>query len=132
MLRALIVASAVFAAGAPSAAQSTDQLVETIASLARDNLGHARPIVPAALDQQTVRRGALTAQVQACGGPWQKASYLPYMAQLRASHRYSEQQLTYVGIVHGITQQLVFSSLAARAQPCPARTRAALGAALAR
>ena len=125
MLRRLVVVIATLAA-APLAAQSADPLVERFTRLARAHLGHARPIVPASLDQQTVRRGALTAQIEACGGPWESKSYLPYMAQLRASGRYSEKQLTYVGVLHGIAQQTIMNRLAARSEPCPARVRAAL------
>ncbi len=132
MLRILLAAGALFTVCGPAAAQSPAHMAATMAGLARKTLGHARPIVPAALDQETVRRGALTAQIQACRAPWQKMSYLPFMANLRASRRYSEQQLTYVGTLHGIAQQVVFTSLAARSEPCPARIREALGVALAR
>lgn len=132
MFRSLIIAAAALASAAPLAAQSADPMVGSMAGVARRTLGHDRPIVPAALDQQTVRRGALTAQVQACGGQWQTKSYLPYMAQLRASGRYSEKQLTYVGVLHGIAQQVVLKSLESRADPCPARMRAAVAAVIER
>ena len=126
MLRRFILAGALIAATAPAPAQSIDGLVSGIASLARQNLGHSQPIVPAALDLQTVRRGALTAQLQACNGPWEERSYLPYMAQLRSSGRYSQQQLDYIGVLHGIAQQMVFESLSARSEPCPVNVRAAM------
>ena len=126
MLRSFILAGALFAAATPAAAQSVDGLVKGIAGLARQNLGHSQPIVPAALDLQTVRRAALTAQLQACDGPWEERSYLPYMAQLRSSGRYSEQQLDDVGVLHGLAQQMVFENLSARSEPCPVNVRAAL------
>lgn len=135
MFRSFVLVSAALAAGAaaaPAAAQSPDQMADSIGRLARKSLGHAQPIVPAALDRQTVKRGALTAQIQACGGRWESASYLPYMAQLRASGRYSKKQLAYVGVVHGIAQQMVLNSLASRPEPCPARARAAVTAAIGR
>jgi hypothetical protein len=54
------------------------------------------------------------------------------MAQLRATGRYSEKQMAYVGVLHGIAQQVVLKSLESRAEPCPARMRAAVAAAIGR
>ncbi|HZG08727.1 MAG TPA: hypothetical protein VEZ70_07105 [Allosphingosinicella sp.] len=126
MLKALTIAGTLIAAAAPAAAQSIDPLVAAIAATARQHFGHARAIVDPSIDRETVRRGAKTAQIQACGGQWDRLSFLPFMAQLRASGRYSEQQLAYIAVVHGMAQQRVYTHLTARAEPCPAAARAAL------
>lgn len=67
--------------------------------------------VPAALERQTVRRGMLTGQLEHCGAEGIRQSYMPYMRRLRERGRYSEQQLAYVGFLHGIAQALTMNSV---------------------
>jgi hypothetical protein len=109
-------------------------MAEQLAELARANLTHARlsdgsqvppetpeelarPIIPAGLAEQTVARGVLTAELEACAMDWQGRSYLPYMQRLRARRRYSDRQLAYLGFLHGISQGAAGRALATRA-PC--------------
>jgi hypothetical protein len=109
-------------------------MVEQIAALARANLTRARlsdgsqvppetpeelsrPIVPAALVPQTVGRGFLTAELEACALDWQGRSFVPYMQRLRASRRYSDRQMAYLGLLHGFSQGAASRALATRA-PC--------------
>lgn len=77
----------------------------------------SRPIVPAALVRQTVRRGFLTAELEACAMDWEDASFVPYMQRLRTARRYSDRQMAYLGLLHGFSQGAAERALATRA-PC--------------
>ena len=109
-------------------------MVEQLAGLARANLGRARlsdgslvlpetpeelarPIIPADLAEQTVARGYLTAELEACAMDWRERSFLPYMQRLRDGRRYSGKQLAYLGLLHGFSQGAAQRALATRA-PC--------------
>lgn len=78
----------------------------------------ARPIVARALEVQTIERGLLTARIEACALDWQRLSYLRYMAALRSSGRYSDKQMAYVGMLHGITQGIAQGQMAEGEQAC--------------
>lgn len=94
-------------------------LVDRLTSVARENLPLARlkdgsqvppetpeeraqPIVPRALEVQTIDRALLSAAMNVCGLDSDELSYLPYMRAIRASARYSDKQLAYVGLLHGV------------------------------
>jgi len=102
----------------------TAQTVEAArANAGRARLSDGRPLpaateqdrqrfaVPPALERQTVRRGMLTGQLEHCGAEGIRQSYLPYMRLLRASGRYSEPQLAYIGLLHGIAQGLTMNAV---------------------
>lgn len=78
----------------------------------------ARPIVPAALDAQTVQRGMLAAEMALCDLDWADLSFLPYMNKLRASGKYSDKQLAYVGLLHGVTLEFTTNALARYVRGC--------------
>ena len=63
----------------------------------------SRPIVPRALEAQTIERGILTGRMAYCGLDWQNLSYLPYMQALR--RRYRGKPMAFVGLLHGISQE---------------------------
>jgi len=95
-------------------------LVDQLTSVARENLPlaqlkdgsqvppetpeeRAQPIVPRALEVQTIDRGLLSAAMNVCGLDSDELNYLPYMRAIRESARYSDKQLAYVGLLHGAT-----------------------------
>ena len=138
-LRAFLTLVAALAAAAPVHGQSLpppdDETVERIASLARANLSRARvsdgsfvppetpeelvrPIIAAELVRQTVARGFLTGEMEACRLDWQESSYLPYMAAVRAGRRYSDKQLAYVSLLHGFSQAAANWAMEQRGAPC--------------
>jgi hypothetical protein len=109
-------------------------MIERLAGIARANLTHARlhdgspvppetpeelsrPVVSVELVEQTVRRGFLTAEMEACAMDWRSQSFLPYMQSLRASRRYSDKQMAYLGLLHGFSQGGAFEALEGGA-PC--------------
>jgi hypothetical protein len=120
----LLIAAILFAAAPAQAQRLAPPDADTIAFLAevaRTNITRAvvedgspvpaetpeelaRPIVAEALVGQTVRRGFLTAEMEACAMDWQNRSFLPYMRRLRASRRYSSKQMAYLGLLHGLGQ----------------------------
>ena len=131
--------SAALASAAPVRGQSLpppdEGTIERIAEMARANLTRARvsdgsfvppetpqerarPIVAAELVRQTVTRGFLTGEMEACGLDWQEGSYLPYMAAVRAARRYSDKQLAYVGLLHGFSQAAANWAMEQRGAPC--------------
>ena len=77
----------------------------------------ARPIVPGQLVEQTVRRGFLTAEMEACAMDWENRSFVPYMQTLRASRRYGSRQMAYLGLLHGFSQGAASEALEGR-PPC--------------
>ena len=68
--------------------------------------------VPPALESQTVLRGLVTGQLEYCRADGIGLSFLPYMARLRASGRYSDRQLAYLGVLHGVSQQMIMDAMA--------------------
>ena len=115
--------AALLCAVLPAAAQEVGpppQLVDELTSRARDNLAQARlsdgsnvpaetpeqraaAIVPRSLEVQTIDRALLSAALEACELDSSTLSYLPYMQRVRASGRYSERQIAYIGLLHGIS-----------------------------
>lgn len=67
--------------------------------------------VPDALETQTVRRGFLTGQLEYCRADGIARSFRPYMARLRASGRYSDRQLAYLGVLHGVGQEMIMGAM---------------------
>jgi hypothetical protein len=121
---------------APVRAQHLDLpagLVDQLTAMARAALPRARledgssvpretaaersqPIVPRALEVQTIERGMLTAQLEFCGMDWQNLSYQPYMQALR--QRYHGKPMAYLGMLHGLTQGTVADALARQHDFC--------------
>ncbi len=138
---ATLVAST--AAQAQSLQAPSEEVIDRIASFPRDNLARAklsdgsfvppetpqeraRPIIAPELIRQTVMRGFLTGEMQACGMNWQESGFLPYMTAVRAARRYSGKQLAYIGLLHGISQGRALQAMAERAAPCSEAERQGL------
>ena len=69
----------------------------------------------------------LTGQLEYCGADGITRSFLPYMRALRASGRYSDPQLAYLGVLHGVSQQMIMGAMDHRpAQVCTDAFRARL------
>ncbi|HEY0115139.1 MAG TPA: hypothetical protein VGB54_05410 [Allosphingosinicella sp.] len=96
--------------------------------MARDNLTRARisdgsyvsaetpaeragPIVPRPLEEQTIARALLNAHFEGCGVDYTRISYGPYMGRLRASGRYGDKQMAYLGLLHGFTLGIAGQSI---------------------
>jgi hypothetical protein len=135
----LALVAAALAASAPAQAQPLpapdDETVERIAGIVRANITRgrvsdgsfvppetpeelARPIIAAELVRQTVSRGFLSGEMEACGLDGVAASFLPYMAAVRAPGRYSDKQLAYIGLLHGFSRAVAAQAMAERATPC--------------
>jgi hypothetical protein len=126
----------------PAAAQQLlptpdEQMVAEMAAFARTNITKARisdgsfvppetpeelarPIIPDVLVRQTVARGFLTGEMEACGMDWENESFLPYMAAIRASKLYSDKQLAYIGLLHGLGQGTGAGAVTKLVSNCPA------------
>ena len=52
---------------------------------------------------QTIDRGLFSAAMNVCGLDSDELNYLPYMRAIRESARYSDKQLAYIGLLHGVT-----------------------------
>jgi hypothetical protein len=131
-------------AGAPAAAevllQPDAEAIATLSRLARENLTRARlldgsnvppetaaersrPIIPSELTEQTVRRGYLSGEMEACGLDATEESYLPYMSAIRRSRRYSDTQHAYLGLLHGFSQATAVGLLGAAVDACSEEVR---------
>jgi hypothetical protein len=84
--------------GSPVPEETTEQL--------------ARDIIPPPLAFRTARQGSITGELQVCGGDWEGRSYLPFMSGLRQSGNLEPRQLAFIGMLHGVFQELVRSALA--------------------
>jgi hypothetical protein len=134
-----VLASAILVGSAPLTAQTimqpNEQIISSVTTVARKALPMAvlpdgsnvpeerpeelaHPIVPAALDAQTVQRGMLSAEMALCDLDWTAVSFRPYMNKLRSSGRYSDKQLAYVGLLHGLTMQFTANALAPYVRGC--------------
>jgi len=131
---------------AGSAQEAMAALEAHAVEFARTHAGHARlgdgsplPVateedrrlfaVPPALESQTVRRGFLTGQLEFCEAGGIDLSYMPYMQRLRASGRYSDRQMAYLGVLHGVSQQMAMSAMEETRFTCTDDFRAELRAA---
>jgi hypothetical protein len=142
----IIGVGALLLGAAPSWAQRPElpvALVDQVTSVARAALPSAvledgsnvppetaaersQPIVPRALEVQTIERGILTAEMEFCGLDWQGLSYQPYMQTLR--RRYRGKPMAYVGMLHGITQGILGGELARQHGVCSDEMRSRLTA----
>jgi hypothetical protein len=86
----------------------------------------ARPLVPRDLEVQTIERGIMTGQMEACGLDWQNGSYHPYMQALR--RRYHGKPIAYLGLLHGMSQGMTTSMLSEQGFACTDDLRARLTA----
>ncbi|MCW3836842.1 hypothetical protein ACFQ1E_11805 [Sphingomonas canadensis] len=140
------MAAGLVCAALPAAAQSrepTPEKVEGLTYLARINIAEAvlddgtkvppetpeefaRPLMPRALEVKIIRRGDLSAQMEACQLDWREGSFLPFMRALRANG-YAGKAMAYAGILHGMSQGVAALSLG-EPGPCPAEKAAALKA----
>lgn len=95
-------------------------MVDELTAQARSNLSLARlpdgsnvpsetpeelalPIAPRTLEVQTINRALLSAAMDVCELDSDQLSFLPYMRELRESERYSDKQMAYIGLLHGIS-----------------------------
>lgn len=102
--------------------------VEQFAALARDNITRAMgadgqpiaaetpeeralPIIPDSENLRIVNRGILTGMADYCGLDWREESFRPFMAAERARQIWTEKQMAYIGLLHGIAQSYSLSSL---------------------
>ena len=99
----------------------TDEAVKSVMDVARQNITKARladgtfvpkespgelslPILPLVDGRRIITAASLSAAAAWCGVEWQNSHYLPMMQQERASRRWSDKQMAYIGLLHGITQ----------------------------
>jgi hypothetical protein len=69
-----------------------------------------------------VTTGTLSALSRICGLAWDQKVFLPMMAYFRHSRKLSEQQMTYIGVLHGFQQGQVINQVPEGS--CTADTRA--------
>ncbi len=135
IIAGVLLASIASAAQAQLLIEPSDEMVEQAAQAVRANLTFARfadgspvpaetdaelalPILPYELEKQTVRRGVLTGELQACGDDWLGSSFQPYMARMREGGTLSGKQLAYIGMLHGFVQGQVREALRTRVRSC--------------
>lgn len=135
----LAAATALVLAASPARAQlivdPSDDMVRQAAQATRANISlgryadgrsvapetadeMAQPIVPFEIERQTVRRGVLTGEMQACGMDWLGVSFQPYMARIRAGDRLSQKQIVFIGMLHGFAQGQVSAALEGQNYAC--------------
>ncbi len=75
------------------------------------------PVIPLEDGERVVNRGILTATAEYCGLDWQRESYSPFMQGERKKKIWSDKQLAYIGLLHGIAQA-AFKDTFSRRGPC--------------
>ena len=64
--------------------------------------------------RQVVERGVLSGMLKGCNAEWEDGSYLPFMAGVRRSGRFDQEQLAAIGFFHGFAMQRSQDELGAR------------------
>ena len=54
--------------------------------------------------KRVVNRGLLSGMAEMCGLNWEENSYLPFMQIERATHLWSDEQIAFIGVLHGVAQ----------------------------
>lgn len=108
-------------AAEPDFLKDDSRVVEKIMKIARKNITRAKmldgsfvaeeteeelkaPIISLVEGKRVVNRGMLSAMAQYCGFDWENRSFLPFMEGERAGGKWTDKQLAYIGLVHGIAQ----------------------------
>lgn len=140
----LFYASASHAAMQPGKAEVVTEIVR----IARANLTNAvmsdgspvppetdeeklHPIIPMMDAVRVVDRGNLSAMAEWCNMEWEHASYLPFMQKERKEARWSDKQLAFIGLIHGVTMQATKQALA-KQKPCTSQQAGEVKARLAK
>lgn len=95
-------------------------LVEHITQVARKNLPKAKlsnnsfvgeetpeerktELLPFEFRQVVVDRGIFSATAEWCGYEWKDSSFSAFMQKQRSSGKWTDKQLAYIGLIHGVT-----------------------------
>jgi hypothetical protein len=115
---------------AAHADERTDEATKKVMQAARDNITKAKlsdgsniaaetteelkqDIVPFAQAKKTVAVGVLSGIAQWCSIDWSKF-FASYMAYERNKNQWSEKQLAYIGMMHGLAQGMIVNSYQGR------------------
>lgn len=118
-----------------------DVAYKEIAKLSRENIGKAKledgsfvketeeekkqPIMPEADIKRVIDRGFISVYAEWCGYDWQNKSFFPFMQNERSKEKWSEKQLAYIGLMHGVSMGVLQQNLKSRGE-CPADTKEGL------
>lgn len=75
-------------------------------------------IIPYDEAKLIVDRGVFSAIANACGYDWENESYLALMGKERASGKWSDRQLAYMGLLHGISMGYVEARMKKKKEAC--------------
>lgn len=90
----------------------------------------ASPPLSLAEARAIMQRGALSGLAEHCRLDWQQRNFGPMMDYWRTTMKKTERQMALVGFLHGVVQQALYSSVAARGA-CGDRLRRLVDASLA-
>ena len=76
-----------------------------------------RPILSVTEGRTVVKAGYVSAIAEWCGVEWRRASYLKMMRWQRGRRRWSDKQLAFIGLLHGVTMGTFARALRERT-PC--------------
>lgn len=116
------------APAAPNMMAGKDKELEAIIDAVRKNITSGRlkdgsnvpaetpaelvqPIIPLDDARRVVNRGILTAMAEYCGFAWEERSYMPFMQGERASGRWSDKQMAFIGMLHGYMQASILQGV---------------------
>ncbi len=124
-LSGAVVALMLWGAGGPIQAEDQpaveqDELVVALMNVARRNLSSARlldgsnvppetedelktPLIPYEFAERIVNAGSRAAFAAWCAEEWERSSYFAFMKNERRKEIWSDKQLAYVGLLHGVT-----------------------------
>ncbi|MBN8543308.1 MAG: hypothetical protein J0M34_03490 [Alphaproteobacteria bacterium] len=77
------------------------------------------PVIPPEDAKRVTIAGANTGIAEWCGLDWQNLSYLKFMKQERAKLIWSDKQMAYIGLLHGIMQGATSDMMAKEKGACP-------------
>lgn len=69
------------------------------------------PVIPMTDARRVINVGSESAVAAWCGLEWQYSIYLPFMQRERASKRWDDRQIAYIGVLHGVASAMMKKGL---------------------
>lgn len=76
------------------------------------------PLLDDAHRKRVIDRGMISVYSEWCGMDYKEQSYLPFMTHERAKKKWSDKQIAYIGVLHGVTMGL-FKEKVSALGTCP-------------
>jgi hypothetical protein len=118
----------------PNVVMSIKRLTDDNLDKGHDKAGHslapitaeerAKGVIPPDAMKRAIDHGSFTAYDEWCGNTdWEEKTYLPFMKQERDNGKWTDRQLAYIGMMHGISMGFVGKELRKISGGCQQKDR---------